>query len=215
VSQPLQLTLDGKFVELIRVTPLTDRQRELLRYIRAAEDGVRTGEIAPLMAARSSSAAVGALRRLQRRGLVERIGHGHWRATSADESWHPSSWASEPERAQMVALYRAGGSLRSISKELHYSPATIGRALQREGIKLRGRGGAHKTNAMPAEAMLEAAELYGRGWSIAQIADLLGMSVAGVHLRLRRAGTKMRPPGGNNRNGSLRPAERLEWLAAR
>lgn len=76
--------------------PLTDRQRELVRYMR--EHGVvRPREIGVLMHAgrrsiasklqHASSDGCDALRRLERRGLVERVERGRWRLVERDETW--------------------------------------------------------------------------------------------------------------------------------
>jgi hypothetical protein len=74
---PDQLTFDGRLVPYPLAAPkrLTERQRELVRLLRAG--GPRwTCECTGLYADPS-----GALRRLADLGLVERIARGYWRAT--------------------------------------------------------------------------------------------------------------------------------------
>lgn len=73
----LQLTTDGELVPWMQAPPhrLTDRQRDLMRYIRF-RGGITTRE-----ARRFYADAGGALRRLERIGLVQRRGNGAWEAT--------------------------------------------------------------------------------------------------------------------------------------
>lgn len=72
-----QLTMDGREVP----TPapaerrLNDRQRDLMRYVRF-RGGITTRD-----AGRFYTDAGGALRRLERLGLVRRTGRGGWEAT--------------------------------------------------------------------------------------------------------------------------------------
>src|SRR4051812_19009097 len=93
-----QLGLDGSETThpLRFARPLTERQRELVAYMRA-HGVVRSREIGVLMHAGRSSIATklqhassdgcDALRRLERRGLVERVSRGRWQLIEHDESW--------------------------------------------------------------------------------------------------------------------------------
>ena len=98
-----QLTLDGREVEHpVRFgTPLSERQREILRFIRSRRE-VRSYEVGAMMHAGreagctkrfpddgvkrlpccpyASADGTDVLNRLRNRGLVERIGWGRWRA---------------------------------------------------------------------------------------------------------------------------------------
>lgn len=60
--------------------PLTGRQRGLLEWMR------RTGETRTMEAGAFFVDASGAMRRLERLGLVERVSRGHWRTTT------PKGW---------------------------------------------------------------------------------------------------------------------------
>jgi hypothetical protein len=98
-----QLALDGREVERIpRSRALTDRQREILRYVRACS-GTRPRDVGLLMhmgrtvpcgactpehaCEHASSDGVDALRRLAARGLVYRQARGVWRAAIEHEDW--------------------------------------------------------------------------------------------------------------------------------
>lgn len=95
-----QLGLDGHETPHPARTPrpLSDRQRELVTYMRRCGE-VRPFEIGELMRAgrltpirrggerHTSSDGVDALKRLERRGLVERVRRGVWRVVEHDEAW--------------------------------------------------------------------------------------------------------------------------------
>jgi hypothetical protein len=99
VSAPVQLGLDGRETAhpVTRPRPLTERQRELVRYIRL-HDVVRPIDVGRLMhdgrttplrrgaERHASSDGVDALKRLEARGLVERVERGKWRARIT-EGW--------------------------------------------------------------------------------------------------------------------------------
>jgi hypothetical protein len=76
-----QLRLDGDAVPypLPRARHLTERQRDLLRYVAVVYDQAESFPTG--MAGRFFVDASGALRRLEAMGRVRRIGRGKWRAT--------------------------------------------------------------------------------------------------------------------------------------
>jgi hypothetical protein len=95
-----QLGLDGRETShpVRRAIPLTNRQREVLRFVRSRIDVrpievgriMRDGRGTPLRLGAErhvSSDGADALKRLERRGLVERVSRGHWRAVSVSEAW--------------------------------------------------------------------------------------------------------------------------------
>ena len=95
-----QLGLDGAETPYptTRPRPLSARQRELVAYMRQHGD-VRPIDVGALMRngretpvrrggeRHVSSDGVDALRRLARRGLVERVERGRWRIVEHDEAW--------------------------------------------------------------------------------------------------------------------------------
>lgn len=112
---PAQLALDGSETPypMRRITPLTDRQREVIGLMRACGGSVRPVEVGRLMHAGTrhpsglypiivdaattsgplscckfaSSDGHDALRRLERRGIVERVRRGLWRLVDHQEDW--------------------------------------------------------------------------------------------------------------------------------
>jgi hypothetical protein len=94
-----QLGLDGhETTHPVRAPrPLTARQRELVAYmrghvyVRPIDVGrlMRGGRVSPTRDNNRhvSSDGVDALRRLQRRGLVERVERGRWMLVEHDEAW--------------------------------------------------------------------------------------------------------------------------------
>lgn len=108
---PRQLTIDGREeAHPPRVVGLTERQREVLRFVRAHDD-VRPIEVGTIIHAGrerpcpepvlrpesqrrrpgccqwASSDGAAALKRLAARGLVERVARGRWRVVAHDEEW--------------------------------------------------------------------------------------------------------------------------------
>lgn len=106
-----QLALDGREVPYPqRVYPLTSRQRQVLLYMRQRRD-VRPVDVGRLMHASrdvepcaytpfqpgacceyAASDGWDALHRLEKRGLVERVGRGQWRLVIVDESEWVVRW---------------------------------------------------------------------------------------------------------------------------
>jgi hypothetical protein len=77
----VQLTIDGREVPFPLPAPfrLTERQRELLRYMRAVDSWGATFHTGD--ARRFFRDATGAMRRLEAAGVVEHTAHGTWRPT--------------------------------------------------------------------------------------------------------------------------------------
>jgi transposase len=164
-----QLTLDGREVDHpLRVgQPLSDRQREILRFVRA-RGVVRSYEVGAMMHAgrdgvcksratfpegrwhlgccrHAPSDGCDAMNRLLARGLVERVGRGRWRAIA--------------------------------------DPSTVWRTLRRLGVDLRKRH--NRSKRLDSEKVLETVELYGRGLSAADVGSILGVSESTVRYRVR------------------------------
>ena len=88
-----QLGLDGRETAhpMPKPRPLSERQRDVLRYMRRHEL-VRPRDVGLVMSAGrerwASNDGYSALKRLERRGLVEHVERGKWRARSfAETGW--------------------------------------------------------------------------------------------------------------------------------
>jgi predicted transcriptional regulator len=97
------------------------------------------------------------------------------------------------EQARMIELYRRGMSQVAIGRELAWSASTVSRVLIMAGESRPSRIG-HPPK-LSADTVLETCQLYGLGYSTRHVADVLGLSLAQVRLRLARGGAVMRPPG--------------------
>jgi predicted transcriptional regulator len=115
---------------------------------------------------------------------------------------------------RIKALYARGWSMRRIAAELHYSQTSVQRYLHAAGVQVRPRGGVNG-RTLSAEEVLETAQLYGRGLSMAAIADLLGLTVSSVHERLHKIGVAVRPRGGPNHTGRSKAPEGERVRASR
>lgn len=206
-----QLTVDGREVDasVAPVLALNDRQREVLRYVRAKGE-VRSYEIGVMMHAGREGGCrhVGysdgpgwhlaccryacddgleALHRLERRGLVFRVARGRWRAVpGADESWtRPIVPAAE--RVRIVELYRRGLSQRAIGAQLFRSATTVGAVLRAAGIPGRSNINRHaRLDELDPDSLMATVELYGRGYTAHEVAEALGVSDSTVRYRIAK-----------------------------
>ena len=117
---------------------------------------------------------------------------------SAAERLAPSA----EEQARIVELYRRrGATLASVSAEVYWSPATVTRVLRANGVPITKRGG--RRPYLPADDVLRTLELYARGYTIRQVAEIVGRSEESIRRRLLRNGARIRPVGfvqGTRRN---------------
>lgn len=197
-----QLTLDGQRKEypLVSVPWLTEMQRAILFYVRTRES-VRSYEIGMLYHRARPSGCVGggkgkaccdwaapdgwrAMSRLERRGLVVHIGRGRWQATMPpEENWHGSTRLTDAEVEEIVRLYAGGMSQTAIAQRLFRSTSTICVVLRRQGVKTRPRLNAHRL--LPGPEILRTVELYGRGYSVNEVAAILGISNGAALYRIK------------------------------
>jgi transposase len=202
-----QLTLDGREVDHpVRIgQPLSERQREILRFVRA-RDVVRTYEVGTMMhAGREGGCARGfpdgqwhlgccpyapndgcdAMNRLLARGLVERVGRGRWRAVGDfDERWVHPRQVPDDIAEQMRQLYvDRGMSTREVAAATFWEQSTVWRTLRRLGVDLRKRH--NRSKRLDSEKVLETVELYGRGLSAADVGSILSVSESTVRYRVR------------------------------
>jgi DNA-directed RNA polymerase subunit RPC12/RpoP len=113
------------------------------------------------------------------------------------------------DQEAMMRFYRKGWSLARIAAETLWSPGTVARVRDLWGEPRRQRGG--RRPYLPADDVLATAELYGRGYSLRRVAELLGLNPETVRTRLVRADVQRRPAGGT----TLRGTPRDEWAVSR
>ena len=101
------------------------------------------------------------------------------------------------EQARMIELYvHRGMTLHQIGELMHYHATSVRRALRANDVKLRaprrGRG-----RQLSVDEELLTTQLYGQGYSAAQIGAILGLNQSSVLERLHRFGVRVRGRGGN------------------
>jgi predicted DNA-binding protein YlxM (UPF0122 family) len=90
----------------------------------------------------------------------------------------------------LVAAYEDWLSLKDLASAFSIDRRTVGNHLKRRGIASRGR-------KLTDEQIVQAVELYRRGWSLARIAECLGVYPQSVRYRLLQRDVTLRPrPGG-------------------
>lgn len=112
------------------------------------------------------------------------------------------------EQQQIVRLHRRGKSYAAIGRETFYGASTIRRVIVAHGERTRKPGG--RRPWLPADETLRRTELYGRGHSILEVAEICGVSYAAVRNTLLRNGVAIRPAGVNLRWARSRRSERQE-----
>lgn len=101
-------------------------------------------------------------------------------------------WYSPDEIAEAVRLYRRGQSLSQIAEQLHYSATTVGRMLRdADEPRVFGRTG-RREPALSVEERLRTAELYGRGLTMREVGEIVGITTTSVRMRLLRYGVSIR-----------------------
>lgn len=99
----------------------------------------------------------------------------------------------EADQDRIVALYQRGWTTRRIARETFWCKSTVSNVLHARGAYVRPRGGARRK--VSAEDVLATAELYGRGYTLDQVGELLGLSRTAVRCRLIRSGSPLRAHG--------------------
>lgn len=91
---------------------------------------------------------------------------------------------------EIVRLYRRGHSFKRIATEVYWSPTCVRRVILTHGITPRSRATSRKQ--ISTDEVLTRTQLYGMGYSLAQVAEMCGCSVTAVTLTLTRAGVSTR-----------------------
>ena len=98
------------------------------------------------------------------------------------------------EIVAMVEAYRSGARVGELAARFGVHPATVSRALEREGVRER-------TRSLSDAAIRQAIDLYRRGEPLAAVGRQLGASDTTIWNVLRLAGVQLR-----DRHGRERPA---------
>lgn len=93
---------------------------------------------------------------------------------------------------QLIADYRAGATVYTLGRHFGIDRRTVGAILKRHGVQTRWQ-------RLSLDQIDEAAELYESGWSLARIAEQVGVTPTTVHRRLRDRGVRMRGTSGRSR----------------
>lgn len=207
-----QLALDGRETPLpLSLTrALNETQRELLVLLRDLGElrSAQAGTIVHLRRERpclrppagklgccrhAASDGAAAMKRLEARRLVEHVGRGCWRPLpgTPEDHWPTQRTVVTPdEQSEMLRLYSRGWTLKRIAAATFWSPTEVGRVLKLNGVELRHRSVGHEQ--LSINEILARTQLYGRGYSLAEIAELRGCSPTSVVQSLKRAGVPRR-----------------------
>ncbi len=90
---------------------------------------------------------------------------------------------------ELVVLYQSGLTVYQLADKYVIHRHTVSGHLRAAGIRLRLDG-------LTAEQIDEAARLYNSGWSLAHIAEHIGVAHTTIRARLRERGVKMRDTHG-------------------
>jgi lambda repressor-like predicted transcriptional regulator len=107
-------------------------------------------------------------------------------------------WMPPEIQDEVVRLYARGRTIRQIAAVTFYAPTTVRSVLQANNVKIRPRAG-YPTRKISNEEILRRCELYGRGLSLSEVAEVCGCAVSSVHETLKRAGTPRRSLSESNR----------------
>jgi transposase-like protein len=110
---------------------------------------------------------------------------------------HVPTISLDDQRAIVRAYARPNTTLAELAARFYCSQGTISRVLDAHGVAKRPHGGwsgSPSRQRLSVDEELTRAQLYGQGYSIARIAEIVGRSPSSVHATLRRLGTSLRPP---------------------
>jgi hypothetical protein len=113
------------------------------------------------------------------------------------------------EQDTIVRLYRRGGTFASVARETYWSKSQVRRVLLANGVALRPPGG-RPGPKLSVEETLRRTQLYGRGLSIDEVAQVCGVTRVSIQQTLKREGVHLRPVGVNRRwerRGAPAPVE--------
>lgn len=92
----------------------------------------------------------------------------------------------------LIAGYQAGATVYQLGERFGIDRKTVSQVLRHHEVPMRRR-------VLSPEQIDEAAQLYGRGWSLARIGKKMGVAPTTVHNRLRERGVRIRDTQGRDR----------------
>jgi hypothetical protein len=108
------------------------------------------------------------------------------------------------DQQTMAARYKGGASMTELAASMHYALSTVQRTLHLLDVTIRPAGyNVARSRMISSEDQLKTNELYGRGFTMREVSELLGISQSTVHYRLHRGGGIARPRGGSVRREKL------------
>jgi hypothetical protein len=112
------------------------------------------------------------------------------------------------EQLEIVKLYNQPRmSLSKVAAVTHWSETTCRRVLLAHDVSLRGTG--YSFPRIGVNEQLKRTELYGRGYSVAEVADLCGVTYEAVRQTLVRMGVPRRGERAESARERARARERV------
>jgi DNA-binding CsgD family transcriptional regulator len=100
---------------------------------------------------------------------------------------------TEPETGRLAARYREGATVYELAAEFDVNRRTVAARLKRTGVGMR--------RSTPGEAQIaEMVRLYESGFSLAKVAEQVGVSTSTVLNYVRRNGVECRDTQGRSRS---------------
>jgi len=96
------------------------------------------------------------------------------------------------QTAQIIHLYKTMG-MAEVARRTHWSVNAVRNTLVAAGVERRPQHVALHPRRGDVEAELKTAELYGKGFSMTEVARLMDVNPSTVYYRLHRVGARIRP----------------------
>lgn len=125
-------------------------------------------------------------------------GRGERYCETCKAKLHAPSLSLDDQLAMVRAYNRPRATLDSVAQQFYCARATVQRVLKIHGVASRPPNH-YGTPRISVDEELLRTQLYGQGYSLADVAAIVGRSPSSVHQTLRKAGVKMHPRGVNLR----------------
>jgi transposase len=104
-----------------------------------------------------------------------------------------------PEQVEEIQRLYLRHSMKEVAELTNWSIATVQRVLEKSGAKRRPAHAVLRSRRVDNETLLKTAQLYGRGLSMDEVADLMDCTRSTVCRRLHSVGATIRKRGGRPR----------------